>query len=171
MATKSEIIKWLIFLKDKFPGSPELSSDATAFWADRLTQYSIEVLVYAAGILVDRLEWFPKLAQIHKVCEEITGGDESSVPLAGEAWDEVQRQAFLQGARCTPEFSHEAIMQAVRGVGGWRYLCLSENSVADRARFYEVYATFAERAQREESIPEGARQLRAQYRGLLSEGD
>ncbi len=172
MTTKLEAAEWLVKLSKQWAVSPKLSPDAVELWSTLLSKYPIEVLIYAAQLLVERQDWFPSgIAQILKVCKEITGDDESSVPLAGEAWDEVRRQEFRQGANCTPEFSHEAIEQAVRGVGGWRYLCLSENFVSDRARFFEVYEDFAERAQREESMPEGARQLRAQHRGLLSGGD
>jgi hypothetical protein len=65
--------------------------------------------------------------------------------------------------RPCPEFSHPAIGKAVRAIGGWRYLCSSENTVSDRARFFETYERFREQAHREETMPELTKEVAAKY--------
>ena len=69
----------------------------------------------------------------------------SAALSAPEAWSEV-RQAMRQiGSYGTPEFSTTAVEKAVAAVGGWRYLCLSEEMVADRARFLQAFEIIQKR--------------------------
>lgn len=69
----------------------------------------------------------------------------SGVPSSYQAWQEVMQAMLEVGSYRTPEFSHPLIAETVR-VMGWKNLCLSENAVADRARFIQAYEQLAERA-------------------------
>ena len=70
---------------------------------------------------------------------------QSDVPTAWDAWSEVCKRFGTHGHARLPEFSHPLIKRAIDGVGGWRMLCMSENAVADRARFVQAYETLAKR--------------------------
>ncbi|MFZ6029376.1 MAG: hypothetical protein ACOYYS_16820 [Chloroflexota bacterium] len=63
--------------------------------------------------------------------------------------------------------------QAV-GLFGWRYLCLSENPVADRSHFIQAYQALRENARREgrraQQVTEFIAALKCPGRRLLAEG-
>ena len=75
----------------------------------------------------------------------------TNLPSSFQAWQEVLRQFNLTGSYGTPEFSHPLITRAVNSLG-WRELCLSENQVADRARFIQCYEQLQERARRDDLL-------------------
>jgi len=70
----------------------------------------------------------------------------SGMPGSYQAWEEVRRAMVDIGFYHQPEFSHPLIADTVRTLG-WRNLCLSENQVADRARFIQAYEQLQQRAE------------------------
>jgi hypothetical protein len=88
--------------------------------------------------------WFPAAGELRSAAFRLLER-QAGVPSAGEAWGEVVRKIGEDGHIRVPEFSNPLIKAAVEGVGGWRELCFSENSVADRARFLQVYEVLAKR--------------------------
>ena len=75
----------------------------------------------------------------------------ANVPSAYEAWQEVLSEIRSTGSYRRPEFKHPLVERAVETMG-WRNLCLSENQVADRARFLQAYEQLVERAAREDML-------------------
>lgn len=61
------------------------------------------------------------------------------LPSGAAAWGEVTHQLRYVGSWGTPGWSTPLIADAVQDVGGWMYLCMSENPPADRARFIAAY--------------------------------
>jgi len=162
-SSKSQAIKWLRELKEAIPkGADSVSAKTLDIWGARLTRVSQEVLVAAALVLIERHTFFPSLAEILEVCREITC--EGRIPSTGEAYEEVTTAMRRIGYwNPCPEFSHPAVGKALRAIGGWKYLCSSENSVSDRARFYESYERLREQAYREETMPDLSREIAAKY--------
>ena len=74
-----------------------------------------------------------------------------NIPSAYSAWQEVLQQITDVGSYRTPQFTHPLIDRAVRSLG-WRNICLSENSVADRARFLQFYEQLQHRAETEDMM-------------------
>lgn len=74
-----------------------------------------------------------------------------NVPSSYEAWQEVLMQFAEAGYYNTPKFSHPLIAEAVRRMG-WRQLCLSEDQIADRARFIQCYEQLTNRATKEDIL-------------------
>jgi len=72
----------------------------------------------------------------------------SHMPSSFEAWNEFLQQARAVGHMGKPQFSHPLVAKTVQ-VMGWKELCLSENQVADRARFVQAYEQLADRASRD----------------------
>jgi hypothetical protein len=86
--------------------------------------------------------FFPAAAELRKaafgLAERANG-----VPSAQDAWAEVCKSFGSHGYyRGAPEWSHELIGKAIDGIGGYAALCVSENAVADRARFVESYKSY-----------------------------
>ncbi len=153
-----EATKWLHKLRQAIPtGADKITAETAEIWSKRLAEIPAEGLAGAALVLYERCKFFPSLAEILEVCREVMG--ENDVPNMGDAYAEV-REAFRDvGFYGDPGWSHIAIKKAVHAVGGWKYLCSSENQVADRARFYEVYGKYEEEAYKEKTTPELTKQI------------
>jgi hypothetical protein len=111
-----------------------------------------EVLKAAAIQCARTGTFFPSVAELVKASYEFSQGDTTT---AEEAWGLVIRQMsrpmrrYYDGKTQVLKPLADRIERAVEAVGGWRMLRLSENSVADRARFIQAYQAIAERQQRE----------------------
>jgi hypothetical protein len=145
MATQQDIAKVLAALIAAYPSfRPTVSiRDMQNVYHIILGDLNADALMNAAVHYISSgAEFFPpagKLRQLTFELQERAVG----VPLAQEAWGEVKR-AFRSGfsryrVPTVDDWSHPLIAQAVESIGGWRYLCDSENDAADRARFIEAY--------------------------------
>lgn len=63
----------------------------------------------------------------------------------GDAWGDVGQAVRRYGIYRTPVFSDQLVARAVAAMG-WAAICNSENAVADRARFIELYDQLANSA-------------------------
>jgi hypothetical protein len=92
----------------------------------------------------------PSIGEIRGAVAELRGMA-GNVPGPFQAWQEVLAQFRETGSYGTPQFSHPLIAQAVRQMG-WREMCLSENQIADRARFIQCYEQLMSRATKEDML-------------------
>jgi len=88
--------------------------------------------------------FFPAAGELRQVAFDLID-QQAGVPNAWDAWTEVCRKIGVDGHVHTPEFSHPLVSQTIDAVGGWLTLCMSENSVADRARFVQAYEVLSKR--------------------------
>lgn len=113
-----------------------------------------------ANAAVERLlataKWMPTVAEIRETALAITVGERKP---GGEAWGAVLRAISGMGYMRQPGkdfvFSDPTTARCV-ALMGWERLCSSENEVADRARFTELYdqlATQERRKQLSDSLP------------------
>ena len=143
--------------------------------AERLKAYELvlgdlepELLEAAVVQCLATCRFFPRPAEIRDAAFDLR----KTKPSCYDSWAEVTEQIRHKGLYGRPEFSDPAIEDAVRQVGGWQMLCLSENPVADRARFVEAYEQADRRSDKAErmlpqvkalaarlALPEGARAL------------
>lgn len=89
-----------------------------------------------------------------------------------QAWEEVCRQLIENGGEFgTPIWSSPLVERAMKSIG-WRNLRMSENQVADRARFIEAYNQVANRAERDEmDLPQVREYLEEQRVLALETGE
>ena len=92
----------------------------------------------------------PSVGEIRGAVAELRGIS-SNIPTAFEAWGEVLEQFKYTGYYNEPKFSHPIIAETVR-LMGWKELCVSENQIADRARFVQCFDQLVARAERDEMI-------------------
>lgn len=112
----------------------------------------------------------PSVGEIRGAVAELRGMA-SNVPSPFRAWQEVLGQFRETGSYGTPKFSHPLIDQAVRQMG-WRELCMSENQIADRARFLQCYEQLVGRATREDMLlPEVRGYIEANGARLMAPSD
>lgn len=133
----------------------------------------------AVTVLLQISTWMPSVADIRRQVLELQRGP---VRAGGEAWGDFLDAVGRHGAYRLPAFADPLVARVVSRLG-WRELCLSENQVADRARFVELYDRLAQQEAREEQAPllgEAKRQRQLEARdgslgsliaGLLPRGD
>jgi len=92
----------------------------------------------------------PSIGEIRGAVSELRSYA-ANVPSSFQAWQEVLKQFSVAGSYRVPEFSHPLIDRAVRALG-WRELCMSENQIADRARFIQCYEQLLSRAQKDDML-------------------
>lgn len=99
-------------------------------------------------------EFAPNPGQVRAATVEFTGAATSEgVPSQDRALAEVYEQIRRVGSYGTPEWSHPAIADAVKALGGWMAACMDENPEAYRAHFLRVYASVAQRRVRQAVMP------------------
>ena len=107
----------------------------------------------AVRVLLQTRSWMPSVADIRATVIELNRGP---VRAGGDAWGAVLSAMKHEGAWREPgvefTFADPVTMRCVQRLG-WRDLCLSENTVADRARFIELYDQLAQQSRKEQASP------------------
>ena len=135
-----------------------LRKETIEVYARCLADLPDAVLEAAAKDCIARSRFFPTVAELREAAHGITHAGEET---AYEAWEQVMR-SFRMCDKC-PSFRNPRTNKALDGIGGWRLVGLSDNTVADRARFIQAYNSYQERDKRQQlSLPE----VRALAEGL-----
>lgn len=154
--TKLEVAKLVGVLMAAYPSSkanPQTSEVYESMLAD---------LDYAkANVAVRRLlgsaKWMPTIAEIR---EAVLHADRGPIRAGGDAWGDVLEAVHRTGSYRTPTFADPLVASAVVSLG-WSEICGSENQVADRARFIELYDRLTTTSRRELQMPADVRRLPA----------
>ena len=142
MATEIEILHVLKILGDVYP-SYQLSSPAIEVYVRLLEDIPSLVLEQSALDHISRSSFFPSIAELRSAAFSIVESSDP-IPTGYEAWSEVQVEIQRVGYCNQPQFGNPIAAQVVNQLG-WRYLCLSENPMADRAHFIQAYQAIADR--------------------------
>ena len=146
MASEIEILKVLKILEDVYPNYC-LSSSAVEVYVKLLVDIPGDLLEHAALEHISRSTFFPTIAELRTAAFDIID-TVNIIPTDYEAWAVVQAEIRRVGYAGQPDFIHILVAKAVEMLG-WRYLCLSENPVADRAHFVQAYQGLRENARRD----------------------
>lgn len=114
----------------QWPATPE----TVALYGQMLSDLEYLDVLNAVTDLIAIDDRWPSIATIRRRCFVRAG---AIAPARDEAWLEVNRLIGEVGVSRLPEFSHQAISDAVRVIG-WRNLCVGDLSV-ERAHFWKVY--------------------------------
>ena len=160
MATKAEVGKALaatmpLFANYKPPrpnpdgkGSAEMDALVNA-WLGMVAHLDAATFQAALQLVATRSEFFPTPALVLAAVTELT-----TMPARTglEAWNEVRRAIAEHGVYHPPggaqygefrnyqwDFSDPLVSRLIDGAKAWAELCLSENEIADRARFIDAY--------------------------------
>jgi hypothetical protein len=142
MATEIETLRVLKILGDVYP-SFQLSSSAIEVYVQLLADIPGPVLEQAALDHISRSTFFPAIAELRSAAFGILEAADP-IPTDYEAWSVVQDEIRRVGHCSQPQLKNPLAAQVVQQLG-WRYLCFSENPVADRAHFVQAYQALAER--------------------------
>jgi len=153
--TPVEVAKLVAVLCSAFPNAKITGETSKAY---ELMLGDLEYLPSQAAIeqLLATGKWLPTVAEIRERVLTFAIGDP---PSGGEAWGKLLKAIGRYGRNRQPgidfEIADPLIAKCVASFS-WRELCDSENQVADRARFIELYeqlATHQRRRQLSENLP------------------
>ena len=152
--TKSESLKVYAVLIAAFPNA-NVRNETPDVYATGISDLDYELANGAVRRLLLTSKFMPSIAEIREAALEAQSGQRMN---GGEAWGIAKRAMRGQGACKTPgvdfTFRDPIIAQCIRALG-WQELCLSENDIADRARFIELYDQLARGERKETQIAHG----------------
>jgi Loader and inhibitor of phage G40P len=160
--TKGETAKLVAVIAGSYPTRirADQVENMIAAWAAMLADLDYTHAEKAVATLVQSGQHPPSVADVRARVVELTRG---RVLTGGEAWGTVQRAMRREGAYRVPgvdfTFSNPTTARCV-GIMDWQTLCLSEDQVADRARFIQLFDQLATEERREQAVP-----MLAQARG------
>lgn len=172
MANQIEVLRVLKILGDIYP-TFHLNSSAVEIYVQLLADIPGAVLEQAALEHISHSTFFPAIAELRSAAFDIL---ESANPIPSdyEAWAEVQAEIRRIGHCSQPVFTNPLVKQVVEQLG-WRYLCLSDNPVADRAHFIQAYQVLAERqrkdARRLQLVADFITALKVNHQLQLTDGE
>ncbi len=176
--TKRELTQLLAVIKAVHPDRPPISDEraeqVATVWHELLGDLDYALANAATRELLQSLKWPPTIAEIRESCLLLQHGPTRA---GGDAWADVLAAVSRFGYTRDPVFRDPVTARCV-GALGWRELCMSENAIADRARFIDLYDKLAKDERREQQSPilRAAREQREALAGevalrLLPRGD
>lgn len=163
MASEETIKQVLAMLSAEYPEHVnKLSAEQLRNLRDLYTMTLADIddddLRAAALRHVNESNWFPKISELRKAAARLAN---PAMLDPAEAWEQVVKAIPVYGRSIAglggpgiPPFADPLTAKVVRQFG-WNNLCLSENPVADRARFIEAYSRQAQRTQERAALPAG----------------
>lgn len=136
--TKQEFMKIAMAIKTYYPKDDLMpSKEALQLWYDALKDLTYEQLNTALRRHVATSKWSPSIAELREQCVEL------EVPIAdwGVAYEELQRAIRNWGWSREAE-AMESMSKLTRETVkrlGYQTLCESQDGMADRANFRNIY--------------------------------
>ena len=147
----------------------QLQPETANIYYTVLQDLDTDLLKAAVLEIIATSKWFPAASEIRAAAFELVEQAEG-VPDAYQAWTQVLSEIGRVGRSGRPEWTHEAVGATVKAIGGWGYLCMSENMVADRARFVEAYGMTVKRERETMRMLPAVRAEIEKVAGLLTGG-
>lgn len=137
--------------------TPEAARSTCRVYAKCLADLDLANATQAVEELLKISLRLPTIAAIRAKTTELQHGSRRP---GGDAWGDALAAMRRFGAHRSPSADFklaDPIVAKCVDAMGWRDLCLSENQVADRARFIELYDQFATQEYRDAQVSPGAR--------------
>lgn len=139
---QKEIIKMLCGFRQAFPNT-KADSDTMLIYSYALMDMEVGLIYAAMMKILHTSTFFPSVAEIRSTAEKLINFNrKNTLPTAGEAWEEVQKQVRKVGPYSSQpwEFSCPEVEQAARQFGLMELCRLQENEVnTARAQFMRIY--------------------------------
>lgn len=156
--TRAETKILLGMIVTAYPDSKIAADDRTVdLWFDMLQDLPANVTAAATKAMFATLKWPPKIADIREAvarAQSEARGDLS----AGEAWGRVRRAVSRFGyyqPEAAREFLGATLWAAIDQIGGWAYLCTTEDDASTlSAQFERRYKAAAEQQKYRDMVPQ-----------------
>jgi hypothetical protein len=153
--TQAEAARLVAVLMAAYPTN-KASAQTSAVYERMLADLDYPAANAAVERLLASAKWMPTVAEIRETALALAVGEQKP---GGQAWGTVLKAVGEQGSYRRPGtdfvFADATTARCV-DLMGWDRLCLSENEIADRARFIELYDRLAVQDRRKllsESLP------------------
>lgn len=155
--TREDTIKVLSILKTAYPRfyanmSKTEAENVINLWSVMFSADNVEAVELALYKLISICQFPPSVAEMRKALAETQTG---YIQDAGEAWGSVINAIRAYGATRENEALEsmsEMTRLAVRRMG-WANLCMSEDTMADRAHFLKIYGLIEDRQAQLRQMP------------------
>lgn len=121
----------------------KITDDSAAVYVRMLFDLDFDAVNAAIAKLIATCKFPPSVAEIREATLAVSKGDRRA---GGDAWGDVLHAIRRFGYARTPgrdfELEDPIVLECIKAFG-WQELCSSENQVADRARFIELYDKLA----------------------------
>lgn len=172
---KHEFATWSMSLKTFYPRETILPNEqAMKLWFRELHDIPFNVAEAALRKWVQTNKWSPSIAEIREMCASVARPE---IPDWGEAWEQTLHAIRRFGSYRQKE-ALDSLDQITRKAVerlGFRDLCMSENTMADRANFRMIYETLAKREQTKHQIAlplqEEIRKMQLEHNDVLMIGE
>ena len=135
---------------------PDEVTACAKLYAQKLSDLADTLVVAAVDRIVKTADRLPTIAKIRAVCVELQHGPPRP---GGDAWGEVKAALTRHGRSRYPgdgwDFADPLAKRAVAALG-WTELLESENLIADRARFIQLYDQYMAAARIDAQAAPGA---------------
>jgi hypothetical protein len=152
----SEAVAIISKIKASWPRVP-ISRETAEAWTEAILDLDHETALAALRDLIRTSTFPPQPAELRAACVTVAHGERRS---GGEAWGECLRLIRKHGSYRLPGADFpiaDPLLARTIDALGWRDLCLSDNPVADRARFIETYESIDTSERRHAQLGDGAR--------------
>lgn len=155
--TREDTIRVLSILRTAYPRfyanmSKTEAENVIDLWSVMFSADDVESVKLALYKLISICEFPPSVAEMRKALAETQIG---YMQDAGEAWGSVVNAIRAYGAARENEAlgsMSEMTRLAVKRMG-WTNLCMSEDSMADRAHFLKIYGLIEDRQTQQRQMP------------------
>ena len=131
----------MAWLSASFPNYELNEGTMTVYW-DMLNDLDDDALKVGMKKCVAEGKWFPTIAELRQATASFLPAI-VAMPDKYTAWMNVTSTLSTEMGYKARTILHHVTEHAVKAIGGWHYLSLSENMVSDRARFLEAYDVFS----------------------------
>ena len=155
--TREDTIKVLSILKTAYPRfyanmSKTDAENTINLWHLMFSAEDVELVKLALYKLISVDEFPPDIASVRKALTETQIG---YVPDAGEAWgsviEAIRKYGFTREREALETMNPMARIAVKRM--GWLNLCMSEDSMADRAHFLKIYSAIEKQESERRQMP------------------
>ena len=156
---KKEFATFAAALRTYYPREQLLPNDQSMeLWFRQLQDLPYIVAETALNKWVATNKWSPSIAEIRGMAVSVTQGEKMQW---SDGWEKLQAAIRYHGYYGEAEALaslDEVTRQAVKRLG-FKELCMSENTMQDRANFRMVFEQIAERKQEKDMIPYSLNQM------------
>lgn len=153
--TREEFKKIAMAMRTYYPNQNILPNNAAMeLWYQQLMDISYPVCTLALNQWVAVNKWAPTIADLRETVMDVSTKD---LPDWSEAWEAVikniQKYGFyraIEGKEALTGITRQTVERI-----GYIHLCNSENIVADRANFRDIYNSLAQRERKQAILPQG----------------
>lgn len=150
--SKDEFAKIAMAIRTYYPREKFLPNvQAMELWYNELKDLDYETMNVGVRKWVSTHEFSPSIAKLREMCATVERGE---IPGSEEGWEEVRRSfsSFGQYNEKKALESFSPITRRVVEIIGYKELCWSENQIADRRHFMDIYDQIAHRMEEDRQI-------------------